>query len=119
MEIRIQSVAATPLVIEIMICAFGYFLDLRIRGYMAHNGEDLSGQHHTDMIREETFYSLSVVVIIAVEPAFFLRTFYPFPASHIFGEPGGFPAQIVGEESGRKCSLPAADIVPTPVCIFL
>ena len=74
-----------------MIGAFYNASDLRVLGYFSHNGENLPCKHHSYLVFQDTFYSLAVIVIVTVEPAFSLA-----------GLAIGLCAQDFQQETGEK-----------------
>ena len=86
-----------------MIGAFYNASDLRILGYFSHNGENLPCKHHTYLIFPDTFYSLAVIVIVTVEPAFSLAGLDPFLFPDMPGQPLGFVLKIFSKRQERKC----------------
>ena len=111
-EIRIQAISADLLTIEIMICGFRDLTDLIFLSRAAHNRKYLSGEHHPHIFvtLRVLLYTISMIIIVAVEPAFALGTVDPLlpakkillPCSHlpkgihdlIDGKFGLFPGYI-------------------------
>ena len=94
-----------------MIGAFYNASDLRVLGHFSHNSENLSCKHHTYLIFPDTFYSLAMIVIVTVEPAFSLTGLDPFLFPDMFGQPLGFVLKIFSKRQERKCFSPAADMM--------
>src|SRR5699024_7290357 len=89
---------------EIMIRTVYYPANLLLRSHISHNGEYLSGEHHSHLIGEKSFYRLSMVIIIAVKPSFIRFTVDPFMILQIFREPVCFVFQIFcqfGQPDGK------------------
>ena len=94
-----------------MIGAFYNASDLRVLGYFSHNGENLPCKHHSYLVFQDTFYSLAVIVIVTVEPAFSLAGLDPFLFPDVPGQPLGFVLKIFSKRQERKCFSSAADMM--------
>ena len=114
MKICIQAVAADFLLVEIMVSAFGDPFDMRVLRGSAHDGKDLSCQHHADLVSEKALHRAAVVVVVAVEPAFPVGAFDPFMLPQVFHEPVGLLDQIDRKGGERNTDTPSAERVPAP-----